>query len=750
MGGAQDRFDRQCCCPASAKIGDPDYAKAHWSSPWQHTSIVLARAGGGHGGLASCAEVFDDSSFDVLAGTEGYAPAHGPGRPTAAREEAPCFRHYREWSSIREALESTDTVLIRGSWIEERFLAGALLPRRQELPQDAIWDVEELMRDVEEQNRPTPQILSISYSWLSREHPDPDGFHMRTFCPLLKHFARHMKLGVENLAVFIDWCSLPQHPRSSQEDVSFQRALEHVHLWYTHWLTEVWLATGTPKGVVPYKDRGWTSFERAVSNMIIPIESVLDLGLLRPGWRSWGQVVKDCRARRRPPAVPETFVAELQRKAFTKGSDRSFVTRRYAETFREVMGSANLLSFGSLGWGDRDVQRLAEVLPLCGSLRQLELHRNAIGGGGALALEMAIPSCGALQRLGLDDNRIDDIGVTRLREAWIKAGKPEEGLELRSQRPVPRQGPDGLDAELGPPIPGLSRWTLRQACGKLAALEAAAKANQNSPSGSTSTDQQRISPSKDDASATISRRPSFVGSGNLELDLRLIEGAASPANRGAAAALGMASAPGTPSELGAMTPGRTPSSIMTPRTPKTPGGTLLRSPHGNNGKQLSALLARQEAFEARVDAAVARMKAGLEGMAAVIDPKSLEAPAAAKPAPAPAPPVPEVVETAKRTETAEERAKRLEAEVEKMDEDEEESDVYLESFAVTGVWVPSVPGSTPSTLRRQNAAEFAREQGAPLRRSNAVDFAREEVASLRPSNDVDSMDAPGARKGLQL
>merc|ERR1719210_380672 len=133
------------------------------------------------------------------------------------------LRQYTEWDSIVRALHGADIVLIRGSFVEAVHRKGGVLPRRQDLPTDAIWDADELFRDVQDYGKPTPQILAISYSWLSRDHPDPDGYHLQVFAPLLRHFATWCKVCTENLALFIDWCSLPQNPRSHEEMATFNR-----------------------------------------------------------------------------------------------------------------------------------------------------------------------------------------------------------------------------------------------------------------------------------------------------------------------------------------------------------------------------------------------------------------------------------------------------------------------------------------------------------------------------------------------
>jgi len=353
--------------------------------------------------------------------------------------------YYKEWDSIRDALYSQDVVLIRGDWLEEVYRQGNTLPRRQDLPPQAVWPVEELMQRVKDHRQPTPQVLSISYSWLTRDHPDPDGYHLRSFAPLLRHFARHCKITVDSLAIFLDWCSLPQKPRVKVEEVAYQRALRSIDLWYAHWLVEVWLLTRVPDGATPYEDRGWPKFERALATLTSPPESTLDLGLLRGGWKSWGQVANDCQAQRRPPETPENFAADLINKAFSQREDESFVSEKYHEVFERALGQEGQLWYAGLGWGDREAQELAQLLPLCGStLRDLELRGNEIASSGAAALAEALPLCDALERLSLDGNCIGSQAQQALTDAWQRTGKPRFGLEIGEQNFRPRNATPGI------------------------------------------------------------------------------------------------------------------------------------------------------------------------------------------------------------------------------------------------------------------------------------------------------------------
>jgi len=377
-------------------------------------------------------DMSDDALASRLSMEEQVSRGRGP------QDGSDFARYFREWDSICKILASSDVVLVRGSWVERVCQSGGVLPRRQDLPSDAAWSAEKFVKDVRDHRRQTPQVLAISYSWLSSEHPDPDGYHLRTFAPLLRHFARRRKVDIESLAIFIDWCSLPQKPRSDEEAAKYKRALHSVDLWYAHWLTEVWLLTKVPDGVAPFDARGWTSFERAVSSMLTPGESVLDLGRLREGWKNWGQVVQDCQAKRRPPPFPDAFTAELLCKKFSVKGDRDFVAGKYRETFHQVMRSARELCYADAGWRDREVEQLAEVLPICGSLRELELHGNEVTGDGATALAKAIPRCKGLERLGLHANQLSRESVRELVEAWSAAGKSDAGLDTGDQRVAPR------------------------------------------------------------------------------------------------------------------------------------------------------------------------------------------------------------------------------------------------------------------------------------------------------------------------
>lgn len=361
-----------------------------------------------------------------------------PSRATAREASSTPIARYREWESIRAALDKGDTVLVRGSWVEQVYYSGASLPKRQDLPDEAIFSVEDLMRDVKDYRRPTPQILALSHCWLSDEDPDPEMLNLYTFAPLLRHFAQSCRVTTESVAIFYDWCSLKQEPRTEEEQESWTRAMQDVELWYTHWKSQVWLLTSVPEGITSYKERGWCFFERSLATMGLPSESVLDLGALRANWTHWSQVIRECQAPRHPPLAPHQFDDELYKRSFkNEDDDRQLCVRKYEEVFQEVMGTITELYYGGLGWTDIQAEQLATVLPLCNELREVDLRGNVIADAGAYALADAVSQCPKLQVIDLEGNIVDTDGLVTIRESWHVAGKNSHYLKLGEQQTKP-------------------------------------------------------------------------------------------------------------------------------------------------------------------------------------------------------------------------------------------------------------------------------------------------------------------------
>ena len=94
-----------------------------------------------------------------------------------------------------------------------------------------------------------------------------------------------------------------------------------MDIWYTHQCTETWMLTMyfECQGP-PYNDRGWTTWERTVAELISKDGYVLDLGKL-DGSRSMcmSDIRKQCSAERGPPLPCERFDTLIEGKHFTCG-----------------------------------------------------------------------------------------------------------------------------------------------------------------------------------------------------------------------------------------------------------------------------------------------------------------------------------------------------------------------------------------------------------------------------------------------
>ncbi|CAE7501164.1 P4HTM, partial [Symbiodinium pilosum] len=256
------------------------------------------------------------------------------------------------WEPLRrrEGDREPPIVLIRGSWLAKLAKEGGRLPRRQELPPEAIWDCDELERDAEEfdkgRHRLATRVVAISYCWLRCEHPDPCGTQLAAAGALASSCLEELGDGVD-LAIFLDYCSLFQEPRTEMENEVFQESLQHVAIWYAHKKTQVWVLTVTPETcglpvelggtevvelpVLPYDVRGWPNFERNVAELLAceggAGQSILLINegaleqLLQPDRMPWPEVLDAFKANQEPPKVPDAFCDLLATKTFTASED---------------------------------------------------------------------------------------------------------------------------------------------------------------------------------------------------------------------------------------------------------------------------------------------------------------------------------------------------------------------------------------------------------------------------------------------
>ena len=72
-----------------------------------------------------------------------------------------------------------DILLLKAEYLIDLARKGGRLKRRQDMPPEAFWTAADLRRLVEKLGtRYALLFVALSYRWLTKDHPDPEGFHL--------------------------------------------------------------------------------------------------------------------------------------------------------------------------------------------------------------------------------------------------------------------------------------------------------------------------------------------------------------------------------------------------------------------------------------------------------------------------------------------------------------------------------------------------------------------------------------------
>ena len=197
---------------------------------------------------------------------------------------------YTDPEALFDALEAGGgdaTFMLSGKWVKTQ--RGGRLPKRGDpLPPGATISVAEL-RAIAKASKckyGALPVIALSHFWRTKQHPDPDGETLELVITALEeHWDKFERCGVTDVGLLIDWCALWQAPRTAEQEAVFKVGLKGINLWYAHQGTTVWLVTAGADRVkgLTYWDKGWTSFEFALSMLIKPANS--------SSLKDWAQVV---------------------------------------------------------------------------------------------------------------------------------------------------------------------------------------------------------------------------------------------------------------------------------------------------------------------------------------------------------------------------------------------------------------------------------------------------------------------------
>ena len=323
-------------------------------------------------------------------------------------ENAACVEsHYSTDDPIAlvRYMQEANIRLVRAEYIWKLHDSKKLLPRRQEAESEGFdgpsgWQSAMVSPDeMEKWARGEVEALfcSISHCWESREHPDPCGHQLEL---LAKGTSWYAKAYDAPVWLFIDYTSLFQFKRNSNEEVYFRSGMGHMHLLYCHEHTltlgvqsltseDLWKQLGKTghkvliyhepsngmkevtldeltKNLVPYLLRGWCISE-------------LEWSSARSDSTSH-QRIDDADAtelKGKMPLLPAEFLRHMQSLQFTHRPDQAAVVRLQEAVFMEKVTRRKRASFANVD--DEGLCVLLQSLPCYTHLEAFKLSHFRCG-----------------------------------------------------------------------------------------------------------------------------------------------------------------------------------------------------------------------------------------------------------------------------------------------------------------------------------------------------------------------------------
>lgn len=101
--------------------------------------------------------------------------------------------------------------------------------------------------------------ICVSHRWIATDHPDPRGEQIRE---LQRRLLSLSSMDIDTSALFYDYCSMPQRPRTIEEDALFYRDLAKLNALFLSADAILVLS----EGYSDYKNRAWCFFESIISS----------------------------------------------------------------------------------------------------------------------------------------------------------------------------------------------------------------------------------------------------------------------------------------------------------------------------------------------------------------------------------------------------------------------------------------------------------------------------------------------------
>ena len=339
--------------------------------------------------------------------------------------------------------------LVRMTYLIELSKKGGVLPRRQELPEEAFISVDELKQlyfngdegDGSNSDKVLPLIV-ISFCWITAQHPDPEGKQLKMIAEVLeREKPKYAGLdvcdddsdvgdafgGFKEIGVFWDWPSLYQKDtalfdpaetpeakpeaeraafiealknktafyggeayeksRTPAEIEAFRKALHHsMDLWYAHQGTTVYKLTKLPEGCTTRKVGYNDSGWTTYEGR--SAEQIKKFDLVDVRWKLVLDLgAEDAAAARRWPVGPDDFEGIIKTKTFTNGADTGVVSKLYHDMSANQLGFVEELNFDGMAPPTvEDALRLGRCFNMCKHLKTLIFGRVGLTASTCKAL----------------------------------------------------------------------------------------------------------------------------------------------------------------------------------------------------------------------------------------------------------------------------------------------------------------------------------------------------------------------------
>jgi len=155
--------------------------------------------------------------------------------------------------------------LVSEDWPYLTFEARSFHPRARWVERDDMWtgrytvhaaDPRVSVEGIQPREPWFNAVIAVSHRWLTPDNPDPDGAQHRELMSLCEHLGLH-----DSQSFLIDYCSLPQHPRTPAESERFRQQLPGFQERFRNVI--VVLNTGSSD----YSRRAWCMFELMLAAM---------------------------------------------------------------------------------------------------------------------------------------------------------------------------------------------------------------------------------------------------------------------------------------------------------------------------------------------------------------------------------------------------------------------------------------------------------------------------------------------------